>query len=219
MANQNTQGQRSATRTGFHIPDYKNPLQGTTGYVEGFIRNISIRQVNTDRGETKVADVSMNVIMSDSNIKRLFGNQMESSNGTVVFRITYWGMSAEALEKSLNSDKHFPQHFQKGIAMIHNMNVDEYTAKTGKTFRTVNATGDDFFHTNSALKPDGETALDYTKNHPYNGNLAGTEEESAQIQNNGVSASKPDTPAPAHLPFIEGVFTSEDFADDDELPF
>ena len=66
--NQNTQ--ISYTKSAFRITreNPQDPLQGVVGYVEGFIRNITVRDVNTTNGPTKVADITMNVVMSDKKI-------------------------------------------------------------------------------------------------------------------------------------------------------
>ena len=221
--NQNTQ--ISYTKSAFRITreNPQDPLQGVVGYVEGFIRNITVRDINTTNGPTKVADITMNVVMSDKNIRRLFGDDFNAPNGNVPFKVTYWGSAARSLEQESN-EKGRPQRNQKGLALIHNLAVDQFEGRNGKIYKQITATGDGYFYTNSARKEDGEPALDYNTKHPFNGNGNGgntsrnTGNTSAPAPGQNYPSAQPaQNPAPI-VPPIEGVYSSDGW-DDDELPF
>ena len=151
MANEETK--RSYTKTAFSVPAGATPekLDGVYGYVEGFVKSVKIRTANTRNGERKVADVNLDVAMSDKRVEKLFGKDFV--NGfNVRFRISYWGLAAENLEK------YPPQVNQKMICLIENLKLRVDT-KDDKTFRTVQATGVDFASTNSRMKENGTSAL------------------------------------------------------------
>lgn len=124
------------------------------GYVEGFCKSVEIREVQTQNGPVKVATVKVSAVIPDKKTERMFGADFVNEQyHSVLFRISYWGLAAESLEK------YPPQVNQKVLCLMKNMKTDSRKGNNGTVYHTVNATGIDYLRTNSAKKEDGTYAL------------------------------------------------------------
>lgn len=170
------------------------------GYVEGFLRRIGLRTVNTSKGDRLLADVEINVVPTEFAARQLVGEDaakkaVDPQYGSMNCRVTLWGKTAEILGKSKL------QKSQKVLcAFTGAPTVRPYTDRNGVDRISVQLTGYALPKATSRFKEDGELAL-------ATGNTTGAA---------APAANKAPAAAPvANMPSAGFV----DLGDDEELPF
>lgn len=187
-----------------------DPLEKVHGVIEGFTKNLSIREVNVQGKQTKVADIDISCALTNKRIEYAFGKEFINSgddHGSVRFRITFWNNAAE------NLSKYPPQVNQKVMCAFVNPRVYESKGKDGKIYRTIECTGLDFPKMTSATKEEGQSSLDALR--AASVNTIGTAPAAVSMAG---STPKPEA-NPMETPAPSGFFDISFDMDDSELPF
>lgn len=207
MANNN---EKFRPTSSFIFKQTGDPLEKVHGVIEGFTKNLSIREVNVQGNQTKVADLEISCALTNKRIEYAFGKEFINpgdDHGSVRVRITFWNNAAE------NLGKYPPQVNQKVMCAFVNPRVYESKGKDGKIYRTIECTGLDFPKTTSAAKEGGQSSLDALR--AASANTTGAAPAAAELTD---SNPKPEA-APIGTPAPSGFFDIAFDMDDSELPF
>lgn len=200
----NTSNEKFRPTASFIFKQAGDPLEKVHGVIEGFTKNLSIREVNVQGKQTKVADIDISCALTNKRIEYAFGKDFINpgdDHGSVRVRITFWNNAAE------NLGKYPPQVNQKVMCAFSNPRVYESQGKDGKTYRTIECTGLDFPKTTSAVKEDGQSAL----------NAFGA--NSSADASTAAPAASSAAPAVSPMTSNSGFFDISLDVDDSELPF
>lgn len=130
------------------------------GTVEGFVNDVSVREVNLQSGEKRmVAEVKLSIVLTNyhrQNLSKALGGEVPvKQNGYTVIRVAYWGRTAEFMQS------HAPQHGQRAFATVYNFKLSQFQGQDGSDRASLTAVGVDSLRAISAAREDGESALDY----------------------------------------------------------
>ena len=170
QGNQN-QGNNDAprpTRNNF----YFNEEGAQFGTVEGFVNDVTVREVTLQSGEKRmVAEVKLSIVLTNyhrQNLSRALGGEVPvRQNGYTVIRVAYWGRTAEFMQN------HAPQHGQRAFATVYNFKLSQFQGQDGSDRMSLSAVGVDSLRAISAARENGESALDYEARRFGNGGNQG----------------------------------------------
>ena len=167
----NSQGNNNAPRpTRNNI--YFNEEGAQFGTVEGFVNDVTVREVTLKSGEKRmVAEVKLSLVLTDyhrQNLSKALGGEVPvRQNGYTIIRVAYWGRTAEFMQN------HAPQHGQRAFATVYNFTLSQFPGQDGSTRMSLSAVGVDSLRAISAARENGESALDYEARRFGNGGNQG----------------------------------------------
>lgn len=167
----NNQGNNNAPRpTRNNI--YFNEEGAQFGTVEGFVNDVTVREVTLKSGEKRmVAEVKLSIVLTDyhrQNLSKALGGEVPvRQNGYTIIRVAYWGRTAEFMQN------HAPQHGQRAFATVYNFTLSQFQGQDGSARTSLSAVGVDSLRAISAARENGESALDYEARRFGNGGNQG----------------------------------------------
>lgn len=117
-----------------YLGEMKDAVLVTTGFVE----KVAFREVNTQTGLKKVANIDLTATLGDTKVRNAFGEQFVRPDHRVRFHIAFWGKAAENVQSA---------NYAQGTLLRVGMTAFESTSfqkQDGSTGYALNAQGFDF---------------------------------------------------------------------------